>query len=41
VEAHRGTITVVNKPVPPGSADEVTSGGARFTVVLPAAVSFG
>jgi two-component system, OmpR family, sensor histidine kinase ChvG len=40
VEAHRGTITVTNRPVPSNSPPETTSGGARFTVVLPAAISF-
>jgi two-component system, OmpR family, sensor histidine kinase ChvG len=37
VEAHRGAITVDNLPAPPGAAAGRASGGARFTVRLPAA----
>jgi two-component system, OmpR family, sensor histidine kinase ChvG len=39
IEAHRGQIAVQNRPVPAGADAECTSGGARFTVVLPAAMS--
>jgi two-component system, OmpR family, sensor histidine kinase ChvG len=37
VEAHRGRIGVENTPAPKGSPPEIVSGGARFTVTLPAA----
>ncbi|MGL4239718.1 MAG: stimulus-sensing domain-containing protein, partial [Beijerinckiaceae bacterium] len=37
VEAHRGTISVENRPPPKAGAPDRTSGGARFTVRLPAA----
>jgi two-component system, OmpR family, sensor histidine kinase ChvG len=37
VEAHRGTITVENRPLPKGAPADRTSGGARFVVRLPAA----
>jgi two-component system, OmpR family, sensor histidine kinase ChvG len=40
IEAHRGTIAVENRPLPPGSPPDMTSGGARFIVSLPAAISF-
>lgn len=40
IEAHRGSISVSNRPPPPGSGPEVASGGARFVVTLPAAISF-
>jgi two-component system, OmpR family, sensor histidine kinase ChvG len=39
VEAHRGSIVVENRPSP-GGVPEAQSGGARFIVSLPAAVSF-
>jgi two-component system, OmpR family, sensor histidine kinase ChvG len=41
VEAHRGRITVENRPPPDGAAEDRTSGGARFTVRLPAADADG
>jgi two-component system, OmpR family, sensor histidine kinase ChvG len=40
VEAHRGRISVENKPLPAGSPADAASGGARFIVALPAAASF-
>ncbi len=40
VEAHRGVISVENRPPPPGAPPETSSGGARFIVKLPAAIAF-
>jgi two-component system sensor histidine kinase ChvG len=41
VEAHRGTISVENRPVPPGAPADRQSGGARFVIRLPAAARQG
>lgn len=39
VEAHRGRITVENRPLPKDAGPDRSSGGARFIVYLPAATS--